>query len=302
MNADLDTLLIALYVALTDDIIPARQVRHDAPGRPAEVTDAELVCLAVAQVHLGFATENGWLRAAPGLIGHLFPRLLSQPEYNRRLRSLSALMLEAMRWLTRHTDSVHDTVRLIDGTKIICGMSRETVKRSDLFGYCGYGYDASHSLYFWGMKLMLLVTPDGLVTGFILVNPKLYGEQEATAMMLESADNRPLPGSTLVGDKGFRGRGFEAALLSKGLVMVRPACRDETDPGIFPAWLRQRVESVIGTLKGQLGIEHPGAHKPDGLFTRIVQRLLALNAALWHNWATGERHKRSLVAYDHRPA
>jgi ATP-binding cassette subfamily B protein len=32
-------------------------------------------------------------------------------------------------------------------------MSRETVKRSNLFGYCGYGYDASHSLYFWGMRM-----------------------------------------------------------------------------------------------------------------------------------------------------
>ncbi len=302
MNADLDTLLTALYVALTDDIIPARPVRHDAPGRPAQVTDAELVCLAVAQVHLGYATESAWLRAAPGLVGHLFPRLLSQSEYNRRLRSLSALMTEAMRWLARHTDSVHDTVRLIDGTKIICGMSRETVKRSDLFGYCGYGYDASHSLYFWGMKLMLLVAPDGLVTGFILVNPKLYGEQEATLMMLELEDNRPQAGSTLVGDKGFRGRHFEAALLRKGLAMVRPACRDEADPGLFPTWLRQRVEAVIGALKQQLGLEHPGAHKPDGLFTRIVQRLLALNAAVWHNWATGTQQKRSLIAYDHCPA
>jgi hypothetical protein len=101
-------------------------------------------------------------------------------------------------------------VRLIDGTKIICGMSRETVKRSDLFGCCGYGYDKSHSTYYWGMKLMLVMTPDGLVTGFILVNPKMYGELDATRMMLQVRDNRPLPGSTFVGDKGFRGREFEA--------------------------------------------------------------------------------------------
>jgi hypothetical protein len=32
---------------------------------------------------------------------------------------------------------------------------------------------------------------------------------------------------------------------------------------------------------------------------RIVQRLLALNAAIWHNWMTGARVKRSLIAYDH---
>jgi hypothetical protein len=299
VKADLDTLLTALYVALTDDIIPSRGIRQDAPGRPAEVTDAELVCLAVAQAHLGFVRERRWLRAAPKLVGHLFPRLLSQSEYNRRLRRLSGLMVRAVRWLAEHTPSFADVVRLVDGTKIICGMSRETVKHSDLFGYCGYGYDASHSLYFWGMKLMLLVAPDGLVTGFILVNPKLYGEHEATLMMLAVPENAPAPGSTAVGDKGFRGRQFEADVLAKGIVLVRPACAGEADAGVFPKWLRQRVESVIESLKGQLGIEHPGAHKPDGLFTRVVQRLLALNTAIWHNWAIGADRKRSLIAYDH---
>ena len=298
MIADLDTLLIALYVALTDDIIPSLGCAK-GPGRPAEVTDAELVCLAVAQAHHGYVKERKWLRVAPGLVGHLFPRLVCQSEYNRRLRSLSGLMLAAVRWLAAHTDSVHDRVRLIDGTKIICGMSRVTALRSDLFGYCGYGYDKSHSQFYWGMKLMLLMAPDGLITGFILVNPKMYGELEATLLMLDVVGNHPPPGSTVVGDKGFRGRGFEAELLRQGLVVVRPACGNEVDPGLFPTWLRQRVEAVIGTLKDQFGIEHPGAHKPDGLFTRVIQRLLALNAGIWHNWQTGAQRKRSLIAFDH---
>jgi hypothetical protein len=30
-----------------------------------------------------------------------------------------------------------------------------------------------------------------------------------------------------------------------------------------------------------------------------VQRLLALNDAIWHNWQTGAPVKRSLIAYDH---
>jgi hypothetical protein len=78
--ADLDTLLIAPYVELTDRIIPARPGgQRRGPGRPAAVTDAELVCLAVAQVLLRYNDEHHWLRAAPSRVGHLFPRLLSQP-------------------------------------------------------------------------------------------------------------------------------------------------------------------------------------------------------------------------------
>ena len=65
MIADLDTLLIALYVELTDRIIPSLGLARSGPGQRPEVTDAELVCLAVAQVLLRFDDERHWLRAAP---------------------------------------------------------------------------------------------------------------------------------------------------------------------------------------------------------------------------------------------
>ena len=35
------------------------------------------------------------------------------------------------------------------------------------------------------------------------------------------------------------------------------------------------------------------------LATRVVQRLPALNAAIWWNWTIGAHPVRSLTAYDH---
>ncbi len=90
MIADLDTLLTALYVELTDRIIGSAGTRRSGPGRPPEVTDAELVCLAVAQVLLRFDDERHWLRAARSRVRHLFPRLLRQSEYNERLKTADA--------------------------------------------------------------------------------------------------------------------------------------------------------------------------------------------------------------------
>jgi hypothetical protein len=52
-------------------------------------------------------------------------------------------------------------------------------------------------------------------------------------------------------------------------------------------------------LKNQLGLERHGGRAPAGLWARIVQRLLALNAAIWFNWQIGAPVKRSLAAYDH---
>src|SRR5215203_1937819 len=297
--ADLDTLLIALYVELVDRIIPARGTRRRGPGRPPVVTDAELVCLAVAQVLLRYNDEHHWLRAAPSRVGHLFPRLLSQPEYNRRLRGAADLLEATLRWLATQTPATTELLRLVDGTPVPCGTSRTTARRSDLFGYAGYGRDTSHHRFYWGANLLLVVTCEGTTTGFGLANPKLVGERQALLRLLQLPANRPPADTVLVSDKGLAGHQVQAALADQHLLLVRPARTDEPDPGSFPAWLRQRVEAIIWTLKHQLGLDRHGGRIPSGLWARVLQRLLALNAAIWFNWQIGATPKRSLIAYDH---
>ena len=302
MIADLDTLLTALYVELTDRIIPSPGPARRGPGRPATVTDAELVCLALAQVLLRYDDERHWLRAAPARVGHLFPRLLGQSEYNGRLRAAAPLMEAALRWLADHTPGSAELLRLMDATPVPCGQSVVTARRSDLFGYAGYGYCASHSRWYRGSKLMLIVTCDGTVTGFGLANPKLFGEREQARQTLrDQPANRPEPGTAVVTDKGLSGEETEAFFAGPdlGLALIRPARKDEKEPRYFPNWLRQRVEAIIWTLKNQLGLERHGGRVPAGLWARIVQRLLALNACIWHNWMIGAPVKRSLIAYDH---
>ena len=302
MIADLDTLLIALYVELTDRIIPSLGNGQRRLGRPPEVTDAELACLAVAQVLLRFDGERRWLRAAPARAGHLFPRLLSQSEYNQRLKAAAALMETALRWLADQTPGSAEMLRLMDATPVPCGQSKITAKRSGLSGYAGYGYCPSHSRWYWGSRLMLIVTCDGTVTGFSLANPKLAGEPEqAQQMMHHRPANRPRPGTAVVTDKGFAGEDFEEFFTAPdlGLALIRPARKDEKEPWYFPNWLRQRAGAIIWTRKNQPGLERHGGHVPAGLWARVVQRLLALNAAIWHNWAIGAPVKRSLTAYDH---
>ena len=124
MIADLDTLLTALYVELTDRIIPSSGFGRSGPGRPPEVTDAELVCLAVAQVLLRYDDERHWLRAAAKQVGHLFPRLLGQSEYNDRVKALASLMEAALRWLADHTPGSAEMLRLMDATPVRAGQSQ----------------------------------------------------------------------------------------------------------------------------------------------------------------------------------
>jgi hypothetical protein len=84
--------------------------------------------------------------------------------------------------------------------------SRETVKRSDLAGWAGYGYERSHPRRYWGLKLYLLAAPDGMTVAWGLATPKL-GEREVAAALLGVASDQGLlrPGMVIAADKGVTG-------------------------------------------------------------------------------------------------
>jgi hypothetical protein len=124
-----------------------------------------------AQVLLRHNDEHHWLRAAPDRVGHLFPRLLSQSAYNHRLKDAAPVLEAALRWLAQQTPAARNRCGLMDATPIGCAQSTTTAHRSDLFGWAGYGYESAHSRWYWGVKLLLITTADGTVTGFSLANP-----------------------------------------------------------------------------------------------------------------------------------
>ena len=57
--------------------------------------------------------------------------------------------------------------------------------------------------------------------------------------------------------------------------------------------------SINQTFKGQLDPERHGGHTPGGVIVRVLQRILALTAAIWHNDKASAPVHRSLTAYDH---
>ena len=303
MDADLDTLATALY-ARTDDLLKAFPDR--APWRPLvglspRVSDAELLTLAVLQALLGFTSESRWLRFARARLRDLFPYLPKQPGYNKRLRRLAATMSWLIRALAQDTTLWSDDVWVVDSTPVECGRSRDTARRSDLAGWAEYGYCASHSRYFWGLRLHLLCTLHGLPVGFALTGAKADERQVLLDILDDPELAALLPGQILIGDKNYYGRAFEAELADGRLCLLRPARKGEPErPGTeFFKPLRQIIESVNDTFKGQLDLERHGGHTPAGVLVRVPQRILALTAAIWHNDRSGQPIARSLLAYDH---
>ena len=288
MTADLEALVVAAYVFADEYPVPAR------PGRPAQVSDAELVALAVCQAAMGIPSDRQFL----GLVGYRlsgwFPHLPSQSQYNRRLRSLveliSAVQLRLARWLDA------GELRLCDGTLIACASYPGCASRSAFAGFARYGYQKSQHRFLWGVRLVLLSDPRGLPLGYTLV-PASEKEYEPLADLLTGTE-----AELVIADKGLWGRGYRERLAAVGVELLTPA-KQRTPANEARerrlASVRLAIESVFFNLKGQMRLEQHLAKTPAGLVQRIAQRLLALTVGMFVNALTG-RPPRALVAYDGR--
>jgi hypothetical protein len=296
VTKDLDTLLTALYVHVDDHVVTTRP----RPGRPKKLSDAELVCLAVAQVLLGFPSQHHWLRFCYSRLGAMFPYLPKQPGYNKRINAAGPLIAQTITQLAAHVSAGSDGFRFIDATPIPCGTSVSTRKRSELAGLAGYGYCAALSRWYWGVKLYLITTAHGMPVAWRLADPKIGEREVAIELIGHARDHAMLPARcVLIGDKGLAGNEFQRLAALEGVTFTRPDRKDERRRSGNLGGVRQLIESVYDTCKGQLSLEAHGARTTAGLYARTAQRLLALAAAIWHNRNTGAPIARSLTAYDH---
>jgi hypothetical protein len=286
MDADLDTLLTAVYCT-ADDLLPEK------PGNARRrVTDAEVVTLWVAQAIMGIPSDRRFLAVADKRLRELFPELPKQPGFHKRRRRLR----DTIEWLigvfAADSPGASDELVLLDSTPVECGRSVETARRSELADFCGYGYCRSHSRFFWGMRLHLCAAPDGTPRAAALVAAD-RPEREVALSLLPRALRG---GEALITDKGYAGAAFELAVEGLDAKLLRPARKDEPDNGLHLSSIRQRIESIFWTCKDLLTLERHGARTIEGLAVRIATRLLTLAACVALNHRLG-RPSRSLVAY-----
>jgi hypothetical protein len=285
---DLEALVVAAYVFADEYRLPAR------PGRPALVSDAELVALAVCQAAMGICSDRQFL----GLVGYRlpgwFPHLPDQSQYNRRLRGLVELLSLVQQRLARWLDV--GGVRLSDGTLIGVANYPGCASRSGFVGFARYGYAKSQHRFVWGVRLVVVSDERGLPLGYTLV-PANEKEYEPLADLLTG-----IPASVVIGDKGFWGSAYENRLAADGVAPLTPA-KQRTNKNERRerqlASIRLAIESVFANLKGQMRLDQHLAKTPAGLALRIAQRLLALTLAILLNTLTG-RPARALAAYDGR--
>jgi DDE family transposase len=287
MTASLETLVVAAYLFADELAIPR-------PGPRGEITDAELIALAVAQASMGVPSDRQFLGLIAKVLPGWFPHLPCQSQYNRRLRRL-APVIATVQLRIAELIATHELV-IADGTLVGVANYAGCVSRSEFAGTAAYGYCAAKSQYLWGVRLVLITDPSGVPVGYTLVaaNEKEYEPvRELTTAHC---------GCTLIADKGLWGRAYKDTLALQGVSILTPdrvRSADNLAREKRLAGIRLVIESTISNLKCQMRLEQHLAKTPAGLVQRIAQRLLALTIGMLINALTG-RPPRSLVAYDGR--
>jgi hypothetical protein len=294
---DLDSFLVSLYVLVDDRWKLDHAWRPQKTGRPALLTDPEVITLAILAQWPRFRSERDFWRFAQAHLRGYFPDLCSQSQLNRRMRALAPEMRLLQLALARELADPSAVYRVLD-TTLIPAIVRVRASRRRLFcGQATFGRSASKTEWVYGFKVALVVDPNGVITAF--------GLAEA------SSDERPIAEALVaydrygayLADKGFTGVHWERRWLREYGALVAATPYDDSRrawPKADRRWAagkRQIIEGVIGQLKDIFALERHRAKTLGGLLTRLAAKVAAYTCAQTINASLGRplRHLADLL-------
>jgi hypothetical protein len=265
-------------------------------GCKPKFSDSEVLTLMIAQHWCGFQKEANWLRFIQNNYWALFPRLLDQSQFNRRARNLCWLLNRLRHHIVEQMGALQAVVRLIDGTPIHVRHWRRYGKTHLMLPEAALGHCAAKKETFYGYRLVVMTTPDGVITDWELI-PGNADEREAAWDLLY--EYRNLLG---LGDKGFLERLRQQVLEEDRAVVLLTPKRKNQKAQNPPGWdaalnrVRRLIETAFSQSKEGFGLEKPYARSLWGLLARLIAKLTGLTMAAWFNKQNG-RSPLQLVGF-----
>lgn len=262
-----DQAIIAVYVVI-DDLF--KRIGHQ-DHQLAQLTDAEVLTVAIVAA-LAFQNHHAHALATMTQLGYLSGSL-SPSRFNRRLHALSDwldVMIEAVSDLFRHR-----AVYLIDSFPLpVCRRVRAyrcgKVCGSDYCGYC-----AAKKEKFFGYRLHLVCTIEGIPVGFTLL-PASYHD---VTPVHELTYGLP-PGAKVCGDKAYNSQKDEESIKEDTGVRLVPQRKKNMWPNTLEDAIdlkecRQRIETVNSQLEA-MGVQRLRARTNEGLELKVRASIFAL--------------------------
>jgi hypothetical protein len=271
-------LLTIIYVLVDDWYrVEGQSYLKGKPGVKPVFSDSEMLSLMVAHDFIPYPGETQYVAYLRANHLRLFPRLVDQSQFNRRARNLRWLV-EKWRESLLGQLQVNTPDQLLLDTKPIPVMGyKRTKSHSQFAGQAAYGHCAARNLNYFGYKLVLLSTLDGIPVLYDLV-PANLDEREEAEVVLQRVRN-----CDVFADKGFIGDAWQATLRTQTGNRVWTAKRQNQanqNPPEFDRLLnhvRERIEGVFHRLQNTgRNIERLLAKTVSGLCSRVILKVTTL--------------------------
>jgi hypothetical protein len=318
MELDLETFLVALYV-IVDDLYQS----HITPcipacgGPPAQMSDSEVLCLGLAaqwRSGVPWQSERGIMRYARKHLRQLFPTVLTQSAFNRRLRRLWGAFILLQDAVAAHLG--RGDYDVMDGFPIPVAHGARSFHPGWLADIARIG-KGGNDRYFYGVRMMMVVNQQGVATGWALASgnvqerwvaellfstragvPRVHGPLDAQGHAPKVAPPKewmaavPSGGAAsdkpILSDSGFRGADWLEHWAHAYGARVYPLSKaaPRAERHLFSS-ARQVVETTFANLTESFGLKYPGAHSTWGLLMRVAAKVAAYNLGILINRLLG---------------
>jgi hypothetical protein len=262
-----DDFIVTVYVVI-DEVMQA--LDHHSHGL-AHVSDAEVVTVAVVAAKY---FQNHHERALQVMqLGRYLSGKLSTSRFNRRLHALGdwlRLILETLGTLFAQGDAF-----IVDSLPIpVCRRARarrcRKVRGAEYCGYC-----AAKGEKFFGWRLHLVCTADGVPVAFDLLPGALHDLTPVHELTFGLPE-----GANAYADKAYNSAKDEATILAETTVRLVPIRKANMRPNLWADKLALREQrKAIETLNSQLeamGVQRLHARTTAGLELKLQASLLAV--------------------------
>ena len=287
-DMSVETFLTVLYCVI-DELYQthAPTLLSGKVGTKPEFSDSEVLTLMVAQHWCGFQKEAPFLRFIHNNYLALFPRLLDQSQFNRRARNLCWVLNRLRFEIVAQMGALQETMRLIDGTPVHVRHWRRYGSGHLMLPEAALGHCAAKKETFYGYRLVVMTTLDGVITDWELIPGNADEREAAWDLLYEYRDLLSL------GDKGFLDQLRQELLeAERDVILLTPKRKNQMqqNPAGWDAALnrvRRLIETTFSQSKDGFGVEKPFARTLWGLISRLIAKLTGMTIAAWVNKQNG---------------
>ena len=276
MNIDKNTVLTIIFT-LVDDIMKDPKIENHLkrPGISPNLSDSEIVTIALYQELIGENREDHFYRLHQNDLKSYFPQLNERSRYNRRKRDMYRVLLAVRLSLGSILNLKGMRTASVDSAPIpIMGYKRDK-KHSDFID-AEYGYCSSKALKYFGYKLHTLVSLCGSIVDFCLTGAAPFDDQ----VVEEFVDRNKRNIDEIFGDKAYVSERLKKLLREQmGVMLYSPKKKNAKNTTQHlnrkQSKIRLMVETVNAQLQEQFKLSKSYAKSRWGFLTRVAAKMTA---------------------------